>query len=137
MKRFLVLLFVIFIPIGIAGCSADTTSEYREEVKINLPKDNTVNGYRLDESEKSDSNTITADRVTVENKNSSIPKNVSDSKKPSDTLDIQYCANINSRVFHKTTCGSAKNIKEENKYISNSRNELISDGYTPCEKCNP
>lgn len=49
----------------------------------------------------------------------------------------KYVANTNSHVFHYASCGSAKTMKESNKWYTNSRDELISKGYKPCSKCNP
>ena len=49
-----------------------------------------------------------------------------------------YILNVNSKKFHKQGCGSISQIKESNKAVSNeSRDSLISQGYTPCKNCNP
>ena len=45
-----------------------------------------------------------------------------------------YILNVNSKKFHKQGCGSISQIKESNKAVSNeSRDSLISQGYTPCK----
>ncbi len=137
MKKLLVVLLIIGVSVLPVGCKENTADKNRSEVTINSPTDDTVNGYRLGAPKVNSKDSVSADRVTVESKASSIPKTASDSEMPSDTVNIQYCANTKSLVFHKTTCGSAKNTKEENKYITDNREELITDGYTPCKKCNP
>lgn len=50
----------------------------------------------------------------------------------------KYVANTNSHVFHYASCSSVNKMKESNKwYFNGSRDELIRQGYTPCQKCNP
>lgn len=128
----LLIVLVLLIPIG---CESITLTESRAEIKINMPKDDTVNGYRTESVAVNNSNTIPADKVGVESQKPS--KTSSEVKGSSFAEHIQYCANTNSKIFHKTDCGSAKNLKEENKYITSNREELMLDGYTPCKKCNP
>lgn len=101
--------------------STDTTST--EPVTVNMPADNSVNGYRTY------SNT-NPDGITV------INSGVSENSQDTDYFG-EYVANTNSGKFHKSSCGSAKNMKEENKYISNSREDMISHGYKPCKRCKP
>lgn len=49
-----------------------------------------------------------------------------------------YVVNINTEIFHKPECSSVKRMKEKNKLeYTDSRDELISQGYTPCKNCNP
>lgn len=49
-----------------------------------------------------------------------------------------YIINTNTGKFHYTTCGSVKQMKEENKWqYSGTRDEIVSMGYVPCKKCNP
>lgn len=46
--------------------------------------------------------------------------------------------NVRSGVFHLPTCGGVKTMSEKNKQaMSQSRDELIAMGYTPCGTCNP
>lgn len=101
--------------------STDTTST--EPVTVNMPTDNSVNGYRT-------YGNTTPDEITV------INSGVSENSQDTDYCG-EYVANTNSGKFHKSSCGSAKNMKEENKYISNSREDMISHGYKPCKRCKP
>lgn len=49
-----------------------------------------------------------------------------------------YILNMHTKKFHYTNCESVKNMKEENKkYLSCTREQLISQGYSPCKLCNP
>lgn len=107
------------------GCdSNDVTSAPRKSVEIHLPEDDTVNGYRNETASK--------EAPTVSNATS-----ITASSETSPSADIQYCANINTKVFHLKSCTSATNMKEENKYFLSDRDALIADGYKPCGRCNP
>jgi DNA-entry nuclease len=49
-----------------------------------------------------------------------------------------YVINKNTKVFHSPTCSSVSRMKESNKqYSDESRDTLISKGYSPCGNCNP
>lgn len=126
--KFIVLLILLLIlPIG---CSANNKVSEKEKVIINMPEDNSVNGYRLSvESNSSDDDSISAENVYVESGHTTKP-NVQNSKG-------LYCANKNSKIFHFSDCSSAKKTKEENKFYSKDREQLIKDGYTPCKQCKP
>ena len=128
MKKSLILLCFIFVIFSLSGCNElqNKNTDSAVEVIINIPKDDTVNGYRI-ENPSSDNNTpqnISGKDVGV----GSADENKNNSK--------DYCGNKNSKVFHKSSCGSVKNMKEDNKYFAN-RDTLISKGYTPCGSCKP
>ena len=49
-----------------------------------------------------------------------------------------YVVNKNSGKFHYPTCDSVKDMKEKNKeYSTKTRDELISEGKSPCGRCHP
>lgn len=49
-----------------------------------------------------------------------------------------YIVNISTGKFHYPDCGSVQQMKESNKMeYTGSREELISQGYSPCGNCNP
>lgn len=49
-----------------------------------------------------------------------------------------YVLNTSSKKFHTPECTHASKISESNKQTyTGSRDDLISDGYTPCGTCNP
>lgn len=55
-----------------------------------------------------------------------------------DTASGSYILNTGSLKFHLPDCSSAAQIQDKNKAISSeSRNALLAQGYTPCQRCNP
>ena len=49
-----------------------------------------------------------------------------------------YILNTNTKKFHYPSCSSVKQMKESNKQVyTGSREDIISQGYDPCKKCNP
>lgn len=129
MEKIVCLCFCLIVILSTCcGCSGmtikgstDTTSD--APVTVNMPTDNSVNGYRT-------YGNTTPDGITV------INSDVSENSEDTDYCG-EYVANTNSNKFHKSSCSSAKKMNEENKYISNSREDMISRGYEPCKRCNP
>ena len=58
---------------------------------------------------------------------------------PVQESDVQdYVVNTNTRKFHYPSCSSAGDIKPKNRSDRTcTRDELISEGYIPCKRCNP
>lgn len=51
---------------------------------------------------------------------------------------ITYIINVNSGKFHTPDCHSVDRMKESNKMeYTGTREELISQNYSPCQNCNP
>lgn len=48
-----------------------------------------------------------------------------------------YVLNIGTKKFHKKSCSSVEDMKEENKAYVSERAEAIEKGYEPCKRCNP
>ena len=49
-----------------------------------------------------------------------------------------YILNTNSQKFHLPSCSSAESISEKNKQVvTDTRDNLIEQGYTPCGSCDP
>lgn len=49
-----------------------------------------------------------------------------------------YVLNTKSKIFHRPTCSSVKKMSAKNrKDVTESRSQLIAEGYTPCKNCNP
>ena len=49
-----------------------------------------------------------------------------------------YIGNKKSKKFHDPSCKGVKDMAEKNKvYFSESRDEIIKQGYVPCKMCNP
>lgn len=128
MKKSLIFILIILLLIPCScGKTEDKTQNTAPEVVINLPTDNTVNGYRVESSSSSNSmpDSIKAEDVGVK-----------DNTKEVETTSKDYCGNKNSKVFHKLDCGSVTSMKENNRYYG-TRESLIKEGYKPCGKCNP
>lgn len=53
-------------------------------------------------------------------------------------VDATYVINTNSMKFHKEDCPSISSMNQANKKVATStRDELISEGYSPCGICKP
>lgn len=80
---------------------------------------------------------IVIDYQTGESRLESEPPN-QQSKPTSSETDNQYVLNTNSKKFHFSSCSGVKNIKSENyKEYTGTRENLVSDGYSPCGICKP
>ena len=50
----------------------------------------------------------------------------------------KYVVNTNTKKFHFPGCSSVNSMKDKNKMnFEGDRNDLISQGYQPCKRCNP
>lgn len=128
MKKSICVFLVLICLCGCSPSSSDMTDNTHSQITINLPTDDTVNGYRQGGNSQSMPQTISADEVkpASPNQNSS-----------SENAKVEYIGNLNTHIFHKSTCGSVGTMKEENKIIFEGRDAAINDGYTPCKRCNP
>ena len=73
--------------------------------------------------------------VVTTPKEESKPQEVSPS---TSTTTSSYIGNKNTKKFHYTYCKSVKQMKNSNKvYLECSREQAISQGYSPCGNCNP
>lgn len=61
----------------------------------------------------------------------------SDSEAAAD-VNATYVINTGSRKFHKEDCSSISSMNQANKkVVASTRDELISEGYSPCGICKP
>ena len=61
-----------------------------------------------------------------------------DSQPESETTNVEYVLNTNSKKIHLPNCSQADSIKAENKKTTNqSKQSLLDQGYTSCKNCNP
>ena len=68
------------------------------------------------------------------------PGNAASSEEDSPTSygSQEYVLNTKSMKFHRPTCSSVDDIADNNKQEATAtRDELISEGYSPCKQCNP
>lgn len=64
------------------------------------------------------------------------PKPTEEERTP--TKEIKYVLNTNTKKFHYPTCSSVKTIKDSNmQEYEGNREDLISQGYEACKRCNP
>lgn len=63
--------------------------------------------------------------------------NTSDKGQTGNT-EVTYILNTNSKKIHRPDCDSVSQMSQRNKKETNqSKEELIQEGYTPCQSCNP
>lgn len=68
--------------------------------------------------------------------NSTQPEDTESTDSAGTTHD--YVANKNSKKFHYADCPDVKRMSEKNKYyFTGTRQEMIDQGYMPCQNCNP
>lgn len=122
MKRVISLLLCILLIFSVCGCggSVDGVENKKDTPTVILPDETTkqtLNGYKNEDADN--------DNKTESNK-------TDDSNSA-----VQFYANKSSKKFHKSDCTYATKIKSENLLKSNNKNELLSNGYEACKKCNP
>lgn len=134
MKKLFSVILIFCFTLSFSGCSANTdnnsNSPTKEKVVINLPSDNSVNGYRIKEPQKDDTLSM-PDQIKQDD------TNITSGISSTDSKSYTYCGNKNSKVFHTISCGSLTDMKDKNKVFSSDRNSLISQGYHPCNRCKP
>lgn len=66
------------------------------------------------------------------------PKQTEQPNSPVQNVESTYILNTNTKKFHYPSCSSVKQMSDKNKQTyTGSRDDLISQGYDPCKKCNP
>lgn len=66
------------------------------------------------------------------------PKQNEQPNSPVQNVESTYILNTSTKKFHYPSCSSVKQMSEKNKRTyTGSRDDLISQGYDPCKKCNP
>ena len=136
MKKLVCVFLVLLCLCGCSPNNSDMTDNTHSQITINLPTDDTVNGYRQGSNSQSMPQTISADEVKPASpeQDSSVSKEQNSS---SQNAKVEYIGNSNSHIFHKSTCGSVGTMKKENKIIFEGRDAAINGGYTPCKRCKP
>lgn len=115
-KRAFICILVFSVLVTFVGCNeAKTEDNVSDEVIIKMPTDNTINGYRKP----------------------GINNSVIQNDKPQTGTPLLYYANTSSKKFHKNTCRYASSADNSKLYITENRNELILQGYSPCKICEP
>ena len=117
-----------------------TSSESQEYVlntksmKFHRPTCSSVDDIAAENSQSNRANNATG---SSDAKN---PGNGASSEESSATSygSREYVLNTKSMKFHRPTCSSVDDIADNNKQKATAtRDELISEGYSPCKQCNP
>lgn len=65
-------------------------------------------------------------------------RSIEDETSAEEPVEITYILNTNTKRFHYPYCNSVKDMKDKNKReTTQSRDEIIGQGYQPCKRCNP
>ena len=87
----------------------------------------------LSDPETEDSDSVTR---SVQNETTAGEDEEEDSEEEPE--EITYVMNTNTKKFHRPYCSAVKDIKDKNRRDTTlSREEIISQGYAPCKRCNP
>ena len=66
---------------------------------------------------------------------SALDEKIDQKKENSDT---EYVLNTGSKKIHLPNCSGVKSMSEKNKKVTNKlKSELIKEGYSTCNMCNP
>lgn len=103
----------------------------------NARSENTNNTTPKSNAESSQSNQANNATGSSNAKNPSNGAGSEESSAASSELK-EYVLNTKSMKFHRPTCSSVNDIADNNKQEATAtRDELISEGYSPCKQCNP
>lgn len=81
---------------------------------------------------------VTIDYKTGESYLSDVEFTSPETNKNENNAKENYILNINSKKFHKSSCASAQDMNPKNKKeYTGFREDLISEGYSPCGYCKP
>ena len=125
------LIFLLCLLITLTACAPAANKDYseHERVTVNLPEDDSVNGYRLPDDGSSDSLSVPAD---TESESPAFSEPETPTPK-----EESYIGNKSTHVLHRADCGSVKTMKEENKAEFTDREAALDEGYTHCKSCKP
>ena len=136
MKKLISVFLIFFLLCGCTAASDGQNADSHAAVTVNLPKDDTVNGYRTGEYESASSGMPDTSHAQ-DAQPASEPEASEKEASAVSEVSAEYIGNSSSHIFHKSDCSSAKNMKEENKVAFSSRAEAIGNGYAPCKRCSP
>lgn len=115
---------------AVISCGADNDYGHPHEETLSRLRDADVTLYRTDLQGtiicKSNGTNVTFTPA----KNPTIQTN------PTVNTDSgRYIGNINSHIFHLSTCSSLP--LEKNRIYFENRSDAVNEGYSPCKRCNP
>ena len=117
MKKFYLLLLIVFIILSFTGCSKDVGDTSSSSFKISFPTDETVNGFRSEVNS------------SKENKTEEI--------KEAPSNPAYYCGNLKTHKIHLPDCRYVKSTNKDNIFINENKAFFEDMGYTDCGHCKP
>ena len=120
---------------AVISVGADNTYGHPTEAVLSRLRDADVKTYRTDLQ-----GTITAvsdgKKVTFQTERNAEGNTLDQASDSS--AEKTYVLNTNTHKFHDPDCSSVSQMKEKNKRIvTESRDQIIADGYEPCGHCHP
>ncbi|HIU01701.1 MAG TPA: MBL fold metallo-hydrolase [Candidatus Onthocola gallistercoris] len=140
---------------GVISCGEDNDYGHPHEEVMERLEERNVKVFRTDEqgsitavtdgrtiawsSEPTESAVETDEKEQTETQDTGAAKsNTSGGENAEDTAAPKYILNTNTKKFHRPECSSVDDMNEENKQMSDQdRETLISEGYSPCKRCDP
>ena len=125
-----------------AGTAPSAAGEEASDASAKSPNGNA-------RSERTNNTTPKGDAENGQSNRANNATGSSDAKNPSNSAGSEedsatsygsqeYVLNTKSMKFHRPTCSSVDDIADDNKQEATAtRDELISEGYSPCKQCNP
>ena len=124
------------------GATPNTTGKEANSASAKSPNGNARSESTNNTTSKGDAENSQSNRATnaTDSSDAKNPSNGAGSEEGSATSygSQEYVLNTKSMKFHRPTCSSVDDIADNNKQEATAtRDELISEGYSPCKQCNP
>lgn len=125
-----------------AGTTPNATGKETNDASAKSPNGNARSESTNNTTSKGDAENGQSNRATnaAGSSGTKSPGNGASSEEDSATSyrSQEYVLNTKSMKFHRPTCSSVDDIADNNKQEATAtRDELISEGYSPCKQCNP
>ena len=113
---------------------AEDSREATENVQNTIPEAESSTSNASEEAK-----TASADQTSENTVMAAVQEENVTAQDGNDTAEEQdYVLNTNTKKFHYPWCSSADDIKAKNrKDFTGTKEEVISQGYVPCKRCNP
>lgn len=140
MKKLLCLLLILAFCICVAACGEENLLSSAGIVSTSQTTDEVYGILPIDETYAPEAPFVPVDPDDLELIPYLNKRVTADPQKEAtqEQGDYDYMANTNTGKFHYPDCESVDRMNEENKYpFQGTRDELIAEGFVPCEKCTP
>lgn len=127
---------------AVISVGKDNTYGHPTQEVLSRLRDADVKTYRTDLQGDvictSDGKTVTFSTVRNENTDVFDGMGGNSTQQSSENTQKQYVLNTSSKKFHYETCDSAQSMSEKNRQeYTGTREDLLSQGYSPCGVCKP